>query len=69
MAILNVMKSPNFMQCCICSHCVAAAENNGSLEAFIKNYGAYAKTPKGQKAITPNFTRLSMASFARKTAG
>ena len=60
---------PNFMQRCICSHCVAAAENNGSLEAFIKNYGVYAKTPKGQKAITPNFTRLSMASLARKTAG
>ena len=60
---------PNFMQCCICSHCVAAAKNNGSLEAFIKNYGAYAKTPKGQKAITPNFTRLSMASLAQKTAG
>ena len=54
------------MQHYICSHCVAAAENNGSLEAFVKNYGAYAKTPKGQKAITPNFTRLGLT---RQTAG
>ena len=40
---------PNFTQCYICLHCVAAAENNGSLENFVKNYGAFAKTPKGQK--------------------
>ena len=60
---------PNFVQRCICSHCVAAAENNNLLEAFVKNYGVYAKTPKGQKAITPNFTRLSMSSLTRQTAG
>ena len=60
---------PNFVQCCICSHCVAAAENNNMLEAFVKNYGLYAKTPRGQKAITPNFTRLSMSSLTRQTAG
>ena len=60
---------PNFTQRYICSHCVAAAENNGSLETFVKYYGVFAKTPKGQKAITPNFTRLSMTSLTRQTAG
>ena len=60
---------PNFMQRFICSHCVAAAEDNHSLEAYVKNYGTYAKTPKGQKTIAPNFTRLSMANLTRQTAG
>jgi len=60
---------PNFMQRFICSHCVAAAEDNNSLEAYVKNYGIYAKTPKGQKNIAPNFTRLSMTNLTRQTAG
>jgi len=60
---------PNFVQRCICSHCVAAAESNNLLERFVKSYGEYAKTPKGQKAISPNFTRLSMTNLARQTAG
>ena len=47
---------------------MAAAENTGSLETFIKSYGVYAKIPKG-KAITPTFTRLSMTSLIRQTAG
>lgn len=58
-AVLNVTKTA----------LTAVAENNGSLEAFAKNYGAYAKTPKGQKAITQNFTRLSMTSLTWQTAG
>ena len=40
--------------------------NNGSLEAFVRYYGAYAKTPKGQKAITLNFTRLSLGRLQDK---
>ena len=42
---------PNFLQRYICSHCIAAAENNGLLEEFVKSYGVYAKTPKGKKAL------------------
>ena len=60
---------PNFMQRFICSHCVAAADDNNSLEAFVKSYGTYAKTPKGRKTITPNFTRSSMTNLAQQTAG
>ena len=60
---------PNFIQRFICSHSVAAAEDNNSLEAFVKNYGTYAKTPQGQKTIAPNFTRLSMTNLTRHTAG
>ena len=59
---------PNFVQRCICSRCVAAAENNNLLERFVKGYGEYAKKPKGQKAISPNFTRVSMTNLARQTA-
>jgi len=60
---------PNFMQHFICSHCVAAVEDNNSLESYIKNYGVYTKTPKGQKTIAPNFTRLSMTNLTCQTAG
>ena len=60
---------PNFMHHFICLQCVAAAEDNNSLEAYIKNYGIYAKTPKGQKTIAPNFTRLSMTNLTHQTAG
>lgn len=35
----------------------------------MKSYGVYAKTPKGQKSITPNFTRLSMTNLPQQTAG
>ena len=32
----------------ICAHTVAAAENNNMLKGFIKSYGKFAKTSKGQ---------------------
>jgi len=54
---------PNFHQCFICSHCVAAAESNGGLRDFIKSYGRFAKTRKGQQSISPNFTRLSITNL------
>lgn len=46
---------PAFIQRYICSHCVAAAENNGLLQDC--------------KSVTPNFTQLSMVNLPRRTAG
>ena len=56
-------------QFCICSHSIAAAESNGLLKPFVKSYGAYVKTPKGCKSVTPNYTRLSMENLPRQTVG
>ena len=60
---------PAFVQRYICSHCVAAAESHNLLQNFLENYCKYAKTPKGSRSVTPNFTRLSMVNLPHRTAG
>lgn len=55
-----------FKQRYICSHSVAAAEDNKMLMNFIEKFS---KTPKGDRSATPNFTRLSMSNLPRCTAG
>jgi len=60
---------PSLAQRYMCEHVVAAAENNGMLKEFIESYGKFAKTSKGQKSISPNFTRLSMVNLPKNTAG
>ena len=60
---------PAFLQRFICSHTVAAAENNELLLVFLENYRKYAKTPKGSRSVTPNYTQLSMVKLPRRTAG
>lgn len=60
---------PAFLQRYICSHCVAAAEQNEMLQNFLENYSKYAKSPKGRQSVAPNFTRLSMTNLPSRTAG
>ena len=58
-----------FKQRYICSHTVAAAEDNKMLVNFIDKYALFSKTAKGHQRTTPNFTRLSMSNLPRRTAG
>ena len=60
---------PAFLQRCTCSHTIAAAESNGFLLSFLENYYKYAKTPKGSRSVTPNYTQLSMVNLPRCTVG
>ena len=60
---------PAFRQRYICSHTIATAESNGLLLSFLENYCKYAKTPKGSRSVTPNYTQLSMVNLPRRTAG
>ena len=61
-------KCPAFKQHRICSHCVAAAEDN-MLKEFLDNYAKYSAIPKGQQSVKPNFTHLSMTSLPSHGAG
>ena len=58
-----------FKQRYICAHSVAAAEDNKMLIEFIEKYALFSKTSKGSHLVAPNFTRLSMSSLPRRTAG
>ena len=53
----------------MCSHTIATAESDGLLLAFLENYLKYAKTLKGNRSVTPNYTQLSMVDLPRRTAG
>ena len=59
---------PAILQCYMCSHTIAAAESNGLLLAFLENYRKYAKTPKGNRSVTSNYTQLSVFDLPRRTA-
>ena len=60
---------PGFSEQHLCSHCIAAAEDNFLLKQYLEAYSHFAKTPKGRKQVTPNFTRVSMSGLPRGTAG
>ena len=42
---------------------IAAAEDNDQLKEFVDSYAKFAKTCKGKKNVSPNFTKLSMANL------
>ena len=60
---------PSFLQHCICSHSIAAAEDNGHLKEFVDGYAKFAKACKGQKKVSPNYIGLSMTNLPKHTAG
>ena len=63
------MSVMTLLQCYICAHSIAAAEDNGQLKDFVDGYAKFAKTCKGQKKVSPNFTGLSMTNLPKHTAG
>ena len=60
---------PAFLQRHVCSHVIAAAEDNNMLKEYLECYGKFVRTPKGKCSATPNFTRLSMVNLPRGSAG
>ena len=60
---------PGFIQRYICSHTVAAAEDNQLLNVYLEHFGKFVKTPNGNQRVSPNFSRLSMSGLPRGSSG
>ena len=68
-ALFQCDDCPAFLQRHMCSHTIAAAEDNNMLHEYLECYAKFIKTPKGSHSVTPNLTQLSMSNLPHGSAG